>query len=232
MPEYRMKVAPDTVAYADAETHTLVVEFAIPGAPTDTIDVKILEDSLHLTAPARDIVYVAALAFRLAGETCQSRSDLRTRPATNRGALERSDGRCCEGRHRKQAARTPSPKQSQPEGLCPHPRATAASHRLANRQKPLHERHAGLCPLRIPGGFFRRNRFRNSPPFAPRTAPARVAPSTAERRREPDALWSTGRRRESRERIHAHLARPTNPFQQGRVAEVAVRPDAQLIGAR
>jgi len=39
------------------------VEFAIPGAPTDTIDVKILEDSVHLTAPARDIEYVAALAL-------------------------------------------------------------------------------------------------------------------------------------------------------------------------
>jgi len=37
------------------------VEFAIPGAPTDTIDVKILPDSIHLTAPARGIEYVAAL---------------------------------------------------------------------------------------------------------------------------------------------------------------------------
>ena len=61
MPEVRMKVAPDTVAYADGENHKLVVEFAIPGAPADTIDLKILEDSLHLTAPARDIEYVAAL---------------------------------------------------------------------------------------------------------------------------------------------------------------------------
>ena len=63
MPEFRMKVAPDTVAYADGENRKLVVEFAIPGAPTDTIDVKILEDSVHLTAPARDIEYVAALAL-------------------------------------------------------------------------------------------------------------------------------------------------------------------------
>ena len=61
MPESRIKVAPDTVAYADRETHKLVVEFAIPGAPTDTIDVKILPDSIHLTAPARDIEYVSAL---------------------------------------------------------------------------------------------------------------------------------------------------------------------------
>ena len=63
MPEFRMKVAPDTVAYADGENHKLVVEFAIPGAPTNTIDLKMLEDSVHLTAPARDIEYVAALAL-------------------------------------------------------------------------------------------------------------------------------------------------------------------------
>ena len=63
MPAYRMKVAPVTVAYADEESHKLVVEFAIAGAPTDTIDVKILEDSVHLTAPARDIEYVSALAL-------------------------------------------------------------------------------------------------------------------------------------------------------------------------
>ncbi|MGA9117663.1 MAG: Hsp20/alpha crystallin family protein [Bacteroidota bacterium] len=63
MPEYRIKVAPVTVAYADGEKNKLVVEFAIPGAPTDTIDVKILPDSVHLTAPARDIEYVSALAL-------------------------------------------------------------------------------------------------------------------------------------------------------------------------
>jgi HSP20 family molecular chaperone IbpA len=63
MPEYRMKVAPDTVAYADADNRKLVVEFAIPGAPADTVDVKILEDSVHLTAPARDIDYVSSLAL-------------------------------------------------------------------------------------------------------------------------------------------------------------------------
>ena len=65
MSEYRIKVAPNTVAYADEENHKLVVEFAIPGSPTDTIDVKILADSVHLTAPARDIEYVASLALGL-----------------------------------------------------------------------------------------------------------------------------------------------------------------------
>jgi HSP20 family molecular chaperone IbpA len=63
MPDYLIKVAPSTVAYADGENHKLVVEFAIPGAPTDTIALKLLPDSLHLTAPARDIEYVSALAL-------------------------------------------------------------------------------------------------------------------------------------------------------------------------
>ena len=63
MPENRIKIAPNTVAYADEEMHKLVVEFAIPGAPTETIDLKILADSVHLTAPARDIEYVSALAL-------------------------------------------------------------------------------------------------------------------------------------------------------------------------
>ena len=58
-----MKVAPVTVAFADGEQHKLIVEFAIPGAPTETIDVKILKDSVYLLAPARDIEYVSALAL-------------------------------------------------------------------------------------------------------------------------------------------------------------------------
>ena len=63
MLENRIRVAPSTVAYADDERNKLVVEFAIPGAPTETIDLKLLPDSIHLTAPARDIEYVAALAL-------------------------------------------------------------------------------------------------------------------------------------------------------------------------
>ena len=63
MPENRIMVAPNTVVYADEEKNVLVVAFAIPGAPTETIDLKLLPDSVHLTAPARDIEYVAALAL-------------------------------------------------------------------------------------------------------------------------------------------------------------------------
>ena len=31
MPDYRIKVSPDTLAYPDGANHKLVVEFAIPG---------------------------------------------------------------------------------------------------------------------------------------------------------------------------------------------------------
>jgi HSP20 family protein len=63
MTNNRMKVAPDSVVYADEENLKLVAEFAIPGAPADTVDVKVLEDSIHLFAPARDIEYVSSLAL-------------------------------------------------------------------------------------------------------------------------------------------------------------------------
>jgi HSP20 family protein len=63
MSKNRITLAPETVAFADRVTHKLVVELAIPGAPTDTIDVKVLGDSIQMTAPARDIEYVAALAL-------------------------------------------------------------------------------------------------------------------------------------------------------------------------
>jgi HSP20 family protein len=63
MLENRIRVAANTVAYADGVKNKLVVEFAIPGAPTDTIDLKLLPDSVHLIAPAKDIEYVSALAL-------------------------------------------------------------------------------------------------------------------------------------------------------------------------
>jgi HSP20 family protein len=62
----KRRLAPNTVAYSDEKEKMLVVEFAIPGAPGDTIDLKILPDSVHLNAPARDIVYVSSMALALA----------------------------------------------------------------------------------------------------------------------------------------------------------------------
>jgi HSP20 family molecular chaperone IbpA len=61
--EKRIRVAPNTVAYPDEEKTQLVVEFAIPGAPTDTIDLKLLPDSIHLKAPSRDVEYVSVLTL-------------------------------------------------------------------------------------------------------------------------------------------------------------------------
>ena len=63
MAETRIKVAPNTLAYPDEHALKLIVEFSIPGAPTDTIDLKILKDSVHLSAPARDIEYVSTLTL-------------------------------------------------------------------------------------------------------------------------------------------------------------------------
>ncbi len=60
-PQDRIRIAPNTVAYV--ENHNLVMEFAIPGAPTETIEIKMLEDAVYLTAPARDVEYAAALPF-------------------------------------------------------------------------------------------------------------------------------------------------------------------------
>jgi HSP20 family molecular chaperone IbpA len=61
--EKRIKVAPNTVAYPEKEKKQLVVEFAIPGAPTDTIDLKILPKSVHLTAPSNDVEYVSVITL-------------------------------------------------------------------------------------------------------------------------------------------------------------------------
>jgi len=61
--EKRIKVAPNTVAYPEKEKKQLVVEFAIPGAPTETIDLKILPSSIHLTAPSNDVEYVSVVTL-------------------------------------------------------------------------------------------------------------------------------------------------------------------------
>jgi HSP20 family protein len=63
MPEFRRRVSPHTIAYADAENGKLAVEFEIPGAPVETVDLRLLEDSVHLLAPAKDVEYVASLAL-------------------------------------------------------------------------------------------------------------------------------------------------------------------------
>jgi len=46
--EWAKSLQDEWIAYADGEMNKLVLEFAIPGAPTETIDIKILKDSVHL----------------------------------------------------------------------------------------------------------------------------------------------------------------------------------------
>ncbi len=59
----RMKITPATQVYADADGRRLTIQFAIPGAPVDTIELKMLENSVHLSAPAGIIDYVTALTL-------------------------------------------------------------------------------------------------------------------------------------------------------------------------
>ena len=62
--ESRIKITPKSIAYADNKKNRLILEFTIPGAPPDTIDLKILKDSIRLTAPAGNVEYVFILALR------------------------------------------------------------------------------------------------------------------------------------------------------------------------
>ena len=75
------------------------MEFALPGAPTETIDVKILADSVHLTAPARDIEYVAALALGWPVKPDQAEATYEHGLLRIEVPFKESDGRCGEGRH-------------------------------------------------------------------------------------------------------------------------------------
>jgi HSP20 family molecular chaperone IbpA len=46
----RLKALPHIAAHKNGEHHKLVVEFAIAGGPTETIDVKIVKDGIQLFA--------------------------------------------------------------------------------------------------------------------------------------------------------------------------------------
>ena len=64
MKNARIKITPKSIAYADNKINRLILEFNIPGAPSDTIDMNILKDSIWLKAPAGDIEYVFILVLR------------------------------------------------------------------------------------------------------------------------------------------------------------------------
>ena len=59
----KTKVGPELVAYVDDEHKKLTIEVTIPGAARKDIDLKMHGDSFYLSAPARDVEYVAAYSF-------------------------------------------------------------------------------------------------------------------------------------------------------------------------
>ncbi len=63
MAQPRIKVAPRIVAYTDVNNTKLTAEIALPGVPIESVDLKLDENGMYLSAPARDVEYVAALTF-------------------------------------------------------------------------------------------------------------------------------------------------------------------------
>src|SRR3990172_366844 len=63
MTQPRIKVAPRIVAYTDYDSTKLTAEIALPGVPIESVDLKLDENGMSLSAPARDVEYVAALTF-------------------------------------------------------------------------------------------------------------------------------------------------------------------------
>jgi HSP20 family protein len=59
----RIKVAPEICSYVDDEGQSLSVEISIPGVRKEDVNLKLLEDSLYLTAPRDDVEFVSTLAF-------------------------------------------------------------------------------------------------------------------------------------------------------------------------
>ena len=63
MADEKIKVSPEICAYTDADHTKLTIEVAIPGVSREDISLKLHEDSFSLSAPRKDLEYVAALAF-------------------------------------------------------------------------------------------------------------------------------------------------------------------------
>ncbi len=63
MAQQRIKVAPRIVAYRDDNYTKLTAEIALPGVPIESVDLKLDENGMYLSAPGRDVEYVAALTF-------------------------------------------------------------------------------------------------------------------------------------------------------------------------
>ncbi len=63
MTQPTIKVGPEIVAYTDDKNTKLTAEISLPGVPIENVDLKLHEDGMYLSAPGRDVEYVAAVTF-------------------------------------------------------------------------------------------------------------------------------------------------------------------------
>jgi HSP20 family protein len=63
MAEEKISVSPDVCSYFVDDDTKLSIEVSLPGVKRENISLKLLEDSLFLTAPRDDIKYVTTLAM-------------------------------------------------------------------------------------------------------------------------------------------------------------------------
>jgi HSP20 family protein len=59
----KIKVAPGVISYVSDDYTVLTVVIEVPGVKKEDINLRILDDSLHLSAPREDVEYVATLSF-------------------------------------------------------------------------------------------------------------------------------------------------------------------------
>ncbi|MBN1757660.1 MAG: Hsp20/alpha crystallin family protein [Chitinispirillaceae bacterium] len=63
MAEEKISVSPDVCSYFDKDDKHINIDISLPGVKKEDISLKLLEDSLFLSAPRDDIKYVTTLAI-------------------------------------------------------------------------------------------------------------------------------------------------------------------------
>lgn len=63
MTEEKISVSPDVCSYFDSDDKHINIDISLPGVKKEDIRLKLLEDSLFLSAPRDDLKYVTTLAI-------------------------------------------------------------------------------------------------------------------------------------------------------------------------